>query len=316
MNKENIGYFGFTLQPHWKNLKFLRVNIIKTVLILTFISFFSTQVIANELSLEKRIEKLEKLLKSKPNNIEQLDQIENLYFEIQQLRAQLNTQQNIIENLKNYNYSKKDTTVFDYNKKQSNNSEVCNIDEIKNNAQEKNNSQERLTKDNTLLESDIKSFSNNNSMITQDNYNNLNVSLTQEFMPTQVKEDVSIYNTAYDFMLANNLTIAEAKFSDFLWKHPNSDLAPMATFWLGEINLHKWMNDNLDTNFLNKASNYFQIIISDYHMHAKYKDALLKMGIIEKKKGNVSKAEEYFRKIINLFPNTSAANLANINLKN
>lgn len=91
-------------------------------------------------------------------------------------------------------------------------------------------------------------------------------------------------------------------FQSFLGEFPNSEYAPNAHYWLGQLlfNKQKW----------SEASEQFNIVINKFSDSAKRPDALLKLGVISERQGNKTEARTLFEQVIQEYPNSSATKLA------
>lgn len=112
---------------------------------------------------------------------------------------------------------------------------------------------------------------------------------------------------AYD--RAVNLILKEKRYDEaipefqaFLQNFPNSDYAPNAHYWLGQLLFNKqdWTG----------SSEQFQAVMAKYPDSSKRADAILKLGMVEQKRANLAKAKQLFQQVITEYPNSSAAKLA------
>ena len=58
------------------------------------------------------------------------------------------------------------------------------------------------------------------------------------------------------------------------------------------------------------------VVISKYPKHQRSPDSLFKLGVISFKSGQLDDAEEYFAKVVELYPESGSAQLAEKNLEN
>jgi tol-pal system protein YbgF len=114
----------------------------------------------------------------------------------------------------------------------------------------------------------------------------------------------SAYQAAYELLRPENRKYEQAvtAFSDFLQTYPNSDLAPNAQYWLGEANYVLQNNE--------AALKAFQQVVERYPLSAKVPGALLKIGYLQHSKGDVAAAESVLSRVMNEFPGTPAAQMA------
>lgn len=95
---------------------------------------------------------------------------------------------------------------------------------------------------------------------------------------------------------------AVAGFQRFLSAYPASDLAGDAQYWLGEAH---YLGRNFDA-----AKEAFIDVGLQYPQSARLPDALLKLGYIYGEQGDGDRAREVLRKLVEVYPNTQAASLA------
>jgi len=126
--------------------------------------------------------------------------------------------------------------------------------------------------------------------VTQDNYSS---DLTE--------------NEAYD--QAVNLVLKEKKYDDaipafrsFNNNFPNSSYAANAHYWLGQLLFNK--------NKLNEAKVEFDIVVKNHMTSNKRSDALFKLATVEQKLNNNSQAIKLYQQLVEEFPDSSSAKLA------
>ena len=88
----------------------------------------------------------------------------------------------------------------------------------------------------------------------------------------------------------------------FLNAHPNGSLAGDAQYWLGEAYYL-----NRDYNAAKEA--FINLGLND-PQNARLPDALLKLGYIYGEQGDTARARDVLQKLVKVYPNTQAANLA------
>lgn len=91
-------------------------------------------------------------------------------------------------------------------------------------------------------------------------------------------------------------------FQAFLERFPNSEYAPNAHYWLGQLlfNKQQW----------SEAKAQFDVVVSRFTDSSKRADAILKLGVIEARQGNSAEARSQFQKVISEYPESSASRLA------
>ena len=95
---------------------------------------------------------------------------------------------------------------------------------------------------------------------------------------------------------------AVAGFQRFLVAYPASGLAGDAQYWLGEAH---YLGRNYDA-----AKEAFIDMGLRYPQSARLPDALLKLGYLYGEQGDDDRAREVLRKLVEVYPNTQAASLA------
>ncbi|MFO1423454.1 MAG: tol-pal system protein YbgF [Candidatus Competibacteraceae bacterium] len=95
---------------------------------------------------------------------------------------------------------------------------------------------------------------------------------------------------------------AIAAWQRFLSAHPNSGLAGDAQYWLGE-------SYYLSRDY-NAAKERFIALGLNYPQSARLPDALLKLGYIYGEQGETARARDVLQKLMQVYPNTQAASLA------
>ena len=93
----------------------------------------------------------------------------------------------------------------------------------------------------------------------------------------------------------------------FLQNYPQSKLADNAQYWLAEANYVSQQND--------VALVEFNKVVVLYPNSPKVSGALLKIGYLQHAAGNNAEAEKALKKVINKFPGSSAASMAEKRLK-
>jgi tol-pal system protein YbgF len=120
-------------------------------------------------------------------------------------------------------------------------------------------------------------------------------------------------NQAYD--RAVNLVLKDKEydkaipeFQTFNRNFPNSSYAPNAHYWLGQLLFNK-------TEYLN-AKSEFNLVVEQYTDSNKRSDAMLKLAMVEQKLNNSAAAKIWYQKVLEEYPESSAAQLAKPRLEN
>lgn len=114
-------------------------------------------------------------------------------------------------------------------------------------------------------------------------------------------------NDAYD--RAVNMVLKEKRYDQaipafraFNQQYPNSSYAANAHYWLGQLLFNK--------SNLAEAKKEFEIVVSQYAKSSKRSDALLKLATVEQKQNNKTKAIRLYQQLVQEYPNSNAAKLA------
>ncbi|RDV25242.1 tol-pal system protein YbgF [Alteromonas aestuariivivens] len=91
-------------------------------------------------------------------------------------------------------------------------------------------------------------------------------------------------------------------FQSFIERFPNSEYAPNAHYWLGQLlfNKQQWAD----------AQAEFSVVVSRFGSSSKRADAMLKLGDIAHRTGNAGQARQYYQRVVSEYPNSSASKLA------
>jgi tol-pal system protein YbgF len=115
------------------------------------------------------------------------------------------------------------------------------------------------------------------------------------------------YDAAFDLIKAKDFDKASQAFGAFLRKYPNSQYAGNAQYWLGEVNLAK--------GDLQGAGQAFAKVSQGYPGSPKVPDSLYKLADVERRLGNNDKARGILQQVVAQYPGSSAAQLAQRDLK-
>lgn len=110
------------------------------------------------------------------------------------------------------------------------------------------------------------------------------------------------YDAAFALMKQGEYARAATSFREFLGRHPQSELAGNAAYWIAEASY-------VMRNF-KAAREEFEQVLARYPNSAKVPDALLKIGFSHHELGELPKARETLNQVISRFPNTTAAKAA------
>ena len=135
----------------------------------------------------------------------------------------------------------------------------------------------------------------------------------QEVVPAEPVPEAPQESDLYD--AAVNLILKEKKydeaiprFESFLQQFPQSDYAPNAHYWLGQLLFNKrdWGN----------AEQHFETVVKFHPDSSKRPDSILKLGVIAQKRSNIAKATQLFEQVIAEYPDASEKRLAETRLRN
>ncbi|NMH59408.1 tol-pal system protein YbgF [Alteromonas ponticola] len=122
--------------------------------------------------------------------------------------------------------------------------------------------------------------------------------------PSANAEDESTaYDNAVNLILqSREYDKAIPAFQAFIQRFPNSQYAPNAHYWLGQLlfNKQEWA----------QAQEQFEIVSNRFSNSSKRADALLKLGVIAERQNNNQQAKQFYQQVIEMYPNSSARKLA------
>ncbi len=117
------------------------------------------------------------------------------------------------------------------------------------------------------------------------------------------QDEAAAYDNAVNLILkSREYDKAIPAFQSFIQRFPNSEFAPNAHYWLGQLlfNKQSW----------GEAEEQFQIVSNRFTDSTKRPDALLKLGVIAERQGNAASARNFFQQVISQYPDSSARKLA------
>lgn len=115
------------------------------------------------------------------------------------------------------------------------------------------------------------------------------------------------YNVALERLRAGQYQQAINDFRAFIDTYPNSSLNDNAYYWLGEAYYISRDFDNAKQTYL--------ALGSQYPSSEKLPDTLLKLGYVYSELGDYEKSKQVLNKLIEAFPGSNAANLAEKHLR-
>jgi tol-pal system protein YbgF len=100
---------------------------------------------------------------------------------------------------------------------------------------------------------------------------------------------------------------AIVEFKSFNKKYPDSNYAPNAHYWLGQLLFNK--------GEFKQAGSEFELVVSQYKDSSKRSDSLLKLAAVAQKQGGEAKAIALYQQVISEYPDSSSAQLAKSRLE-
>lgn len=120
--------------------------------------------------------------------------------------------------------------------------------------------------------------------------------------PATVEAQRVAYDRAFEALKQGRYDASARYFSAFLSEFPDADLAPNATYWLGE--------SYYVTRNYRIALDSFQQLLSRYPDSGKAPDALLKVGYCHFELGDTQRAAQTLSMVVDKYPDTPVARLA------
>jgi tol-pal system protein YbgF len=116
-----------------------------------------------------------------------------------------------------------------------------------------------------------------------------------------------VYAQSFDALKAGSYSVAITGFKDFLNNYPSSPLAENAQYWLGEA---YYVTHDLDA-----AATAFRNVTQKWPNSRKTPDALLKLGYTQLDQKKASDGRATLSQVVQKYPGTDAARLANERLQ-
>lgn len=133
--------------------------------------------------------------------------------------------------------------------------------------------------------------------------------VVQQTPELQTPQESEIYDNAVNLILKEKkYDEAIPEFQSFLQQFPQSQYAPNAHYWLGQLLFNKrdWGN----------AEQHFEQVVKFHIDSSKRPDSILKLGVIAQKRSNIAKATQLFEQVISEYPDASEKRLAETRLRN
>lgn len=133
--------------------------------------------------------------------------------------------------------------------------------------------------------------------------------VVQETPAVETPKESEIYDNAVNLILKEKkYDEAIPEFQAFIEQFPQSEYAPNAHYWLGQLLFNKrdW----------GAAEIHFETVVKYHPDSGKRPDSILKLGVIAQKRSNIAKATQLFEQVISEYPNASEKRLAETRLRN
>lgn len=229
-------------------------------------------------------------------NIDLVNTLQSLQKEVQELRGQLEMQAHELDELKQQQLAYYQDLDAQLNHDQSNTA---------------HNNQAIAPKQTSQPDTANNLSANNPSVATHPEMEiqpmqDLAQATPNKIRPNPADEQIS-YLAAYDLVKQKNFSQATEAMQQFLTKYPQGGYSANAHYWLGELYLA-----NKDYS---EAISQFDTIIKNFKSSSKYAPSRLKLGYALAESGRIGEAKEQLTTVMNLYPDTSTAHLAQSKLE-
>lgn len=242
-----------------------------------------------------------RLLEQQMDNLVQMNlpaKIDNLQQQLQQLNGQLEVQAHDIQTLSDQQKS----FYQDINQRLSNSKPAkASTTQTAPTAGSFSDAGVSSLPNNTTADPIAKAEAN----VTENNASAQNAQVTSQIISAGSEDKA--YQGAFDLLVNKKTAAATTAFQEFLKAYPNGNYAANAHYWLGELYSQQSKNE--------LAAKEFILVIQKYPHHAKVPDAMLKLAIIHDEAGLHTQAQQELQKLIQKFPDSSAARLAGMRLQ-
>lgn len=123
------------------------------------------------------------------------------------------------------------------------------------------------------------------------------------------------YQTAYGYVRSKHYGEAIEALQQYIKRFPEGTQAANAHYWLAEVYMVQWQGDKTKSDLIEKASQEFKNVSTQFPNHTKAGDAILKLGLIEIDKGDMTTARQYLTEVKTRYPSTAAARIADARLQ-
>lgn len=133
-------------------------------------------------------------------------------------------------------------------------------------------------------------------------------SLGSASVQTGLLTEQQLYELALDSLLQQSAYQQSiSQFNQYLAQYPDGRFVTNAYYWQGQA--------YVNLSMFNEARTAFETIINDYPDGRKIEDAMYSLGTVYHQLGDNTRARQMLQDVRSRFPNTSAANLADIYLR-
>jgi len=268
----------------------------KNISLIALALLFAQTSVAQKMSIQERLLKLEQQSSSQGNAAELVIQIQQLQNQIAQLQGTIEEQNFQINELK----ERQKVLYVDMDSR---------LAELEKNTLTQTNNNNELVVDSAL--SDHKTQNQTVTIATPEIRESVDAQLSTQSLNTNKINAIStendpdieqMYQTAFSQLKAGRFNESARLFEDFIQKYPNHQLTDNSYYWLGES---YYVTRNYPL-----ALAAFQALESKFPLSSKLADSLLKIGYTYHELEDYQQAEKALNKVVNSFPNESVARLA------
>ncbi len=119
---------------------------------------------------------------------------------------------------------------------------------------------------------------------------------------TPEAQEKATYDAAYSLVSAKAYADAIEAYKGYLTIYSDGKYTAQANYWLGELNASQQLYP--------EAIKYLEIVVNKYPKSSKVPDAMLKLGIINKRLGKDAKAQSWFARVMKEYPQSTSAQSA------
>ncbi len=132
--------------------------------------------------------------------------------------------------------------------------------------------------------------------------------ISADLSGSSVKDEKSAYQAAFELIRNKRYDDAIGALSRFVADFPNGAYTGNAYYWLGEVQVVKADYQS--------ALQAFGALLGKFPQHRKVPDAKYKLGKVYRELGDTSKSEQLLKEVVDKYAGTTAAKLAEAELRN